>query len=101
MPHFPLSSPTDCSMNMKVRDGNRLSVKDAKQDQRRLVLKQWCSYLSLDRLWSNSIMREKLLPSLSHSYYNFCYNSQICFLTNACIHFYILCANNHLSLRDK
>ena len=23
MLHFPLSSPTDCSMNVKVRDGNR------------------------------------------------------------------------------
>lgn len=46
---------------------------------------------------------ERETPAFTESqdYYNFCYNSQICFLTNACIHFYILCANNHLSLRDK
>lgn len=47
-----------------------------------------------------SWQRNKLLPPLSHNYFDFCYNSQNCFLTNNGIHFYTLCANEHLGLKE-
>lgn len=47
-----------------------------------------------------SWQRNKRLPPLSHNCFDFCYNSQNCFLTNNGIHFYTLCANEHLGLKE-
>ena len=56
------------------------------------------------QLWTGCVQtiswERKILPLLSRSYFDFCYNSQTCFLMNTGIHFYTLCANEHLDLKE-
>lgn len=44
--------------------------------------------------------RENIPPLLNRGYFDFCYNSQTCFQTHSGIHFYTLCANERVHLKE-
>lgn len=107
--HHPLAFPSVWNVDVKARFGNRQFSLEMKAECWRCKTESEEPGLGAVRLPSQictsyaqtiSWERNKLLPLLNHSYFDFWYNNQICFLTNTGIHFYTICVNEHLSLKE-
>lgn len=81
----------------------KLSVEDAKteSEQNGLNTVKLPSGLRTGDVQIVSWERNKCLPLLSHSYFDFCYNSQTCLLMNTSVHCYTHCAMRIWDSKDK